>query len=120
MSRGVGQPTVVPGCVAYAYQDEPIPEVMVLQYSIAIGRASYDIDPAVDVQELMTEIESAVQAGGRFVRVPLTSDRAVNVLVSPGLLISVESFAHRALEIVPSLEAEPLSGLDEYDEFDEF
>jgi hypothetical protein len=91
MSRGVGQPTVIPGCVAYACQDEPIPEVMVLQYSIAIGRASYDIDPAVDVQELMTEIESAV-----------------------------ESFAHRALEIVPSLEAEPLSGLDEYDEFDEF
>jgi hypothetical protein len=93
---------------------------MVVHHSIAIGRASYDIDASVDIQELMTEIESAVRAGGRFVRVPLSSDRSVDVLVSPGLQVSIESFAHRPLEIVPSLEAEPLSGLDEYDEFGEF
>jgi hypothetical protein len=93
---------------------------MVLQYSIAIGRASYDIEPGVDIAALMADIESAVQAGGRFVRVPLSSDRNLDVLVSPGLLVSVESFANRALEIVPTLESGTLSGLDEYDEFGEF
>lgn len=91
-----------------------------MQYSIAIGRATYDIEPGVDIPALMSEIESAVQVGGRFVRVPLASDRNLDVLVSPGLHVSVESFANRALEIVPTLEAESLSGLDEYDEFGEF
>lgn len=93
---------------------------MVLQYNIAIGRASYDIEPGVDLPALMSEIESAVQAGGRFVRVPLASDRNLDILVSPGLHVCVESFANRALEIVPTLEAGTLSGLDEYDEFGEF
>ena len=93
---------------------------MVLQYSIAIGRAIYDIEPGVDLPALMSEIEAAVQAGGRFVRVPLSSDRTIDVLVSPGLHITVESFANRALEIVPTIETGTLSGLDEYDEFGDF
>ena len=91
-----------------------------MQYSIAIGRVSYDIESGVDISALMSEIESAVQAGGRFVHVPLSADRNLDVLVSPGLQVTVESFANRALEIVPAIETEKLSGLDEYDEFGEF
>ncbi len=91
-----------------------------MQYSIAIGRMSYDIESDVDIPALMSEIEAAVQAGGRFVHVPLSADRNLEVLVSPGLHVSVESVVNRTLEIVPALETENLSGLDEYDEFGEF
>ena len=91
---------------------------MALQHSIMINRASYDLAPNLDIRALMDEIEAAAQDGGRFVSLPLVRDRYVDVLVTPGLAVNIESRSPQELELVPALDDHPFPG--GFDEFDEF
>jgi len=92
---------------------------MALQYSISVGRASYEIDPEVDVTALQAEIESAVQSGGRFVRIGLLRGRSLEILVSPGLPVTFESFTGVAVDTIPAIEPSAAPIFTEYDEFDD-
>lgn len=92
---------------------------MGLQHSITVNGSSYDIDHDVDIRVLMDQIEAAVQAGGRFVRIALVRGHVIDALITPGLAISIESASALGLEVVPTVDDSPMSVFDEFDEFDD-
>lgn len=89
-----------------------------MQHSITVNGSSYDIDPGVDIRALMDQMEAAVQAGGRFVRIALVRGHLLDALIAPGLAVSIESASTDGLEVVPAVEETPISVFDEFDEFD--
>ena len=61
-----------------------------LQATIRIDEREYLLPAEHDGTAIMRTIASQVRAGGGFVEVVRTPDRAVNVLVAPGTNVSVE------------------------------
>lgn len=91
---------------------------MALQHRITVNGSSYDIDPDVDIRALMDQIESAIQAGGRFVRIALVRGHVLDALITSGLAVNIESATALGLEVVPTVDDAPISVFDEFDEFD--
>lgn len=90
-----------------------------MRHSITIDRASYEIDPSVDISDLKAELEAAVRTGGQFVSIVVVRDRLLDVLITPGLTVRIETTQARGLEAVPALEDSPVQVFDEFDEFDD-
>ncbi|MEL4318334.1 hypothetical protein WJX64_04910 [Leifsonia sp. YIM 134122] len=58
---------------------------------IKIDGREYTIPSELDAQAIMESITGQLRAGGGFVEIVRTPDRSVNVLVSPGMSLTVET-----------------------------
>lgn len=58
---------------------------------IIVDGREYPLRTEQNVEAIMGRITEQVRAGGGFVELVLTSHRALNLLVSPGMSLSVES-----------------------------
>lgn len=61
-----------------------------LQARIRIDGREYLVRPEHDAETIMGRITAKVKAGGGFVEILRTPDRAMSVLVSPGMSLSIE------------------------------
>lgn len=61
-----------------------------LQATIRIDEREYFLPAEHDREAIMRMISSQVRAGGGFVEIVRTPDRAVNVLVAPGTNVCIE------------------------------
>ena len=61
-----------------------------LQARIRIDGREYLLRPEQDAETIMGLITAKVRAGGGFVEIVRTPDRAMNVLVSSGMSLSIE------------------------------
>lgn len=61
-----------------------------LQARIRIEGREYLLRPENDAEAIMGRITATMKAGGGFVEIVRTSDRAMSVLVSPGMNLSIE------------------------------
>ena len=61
-----------------------------LQARIRIDGREYLLRPEYDAETIMGRITAKVRAGGGFVEIVRTADRAMSVLVSPGMNLSLE------------------------------
>ena len=61
-----------------------------LQARIRIDGREYLLRPEHDAETIMGMITAKVQTGGGFVEIVRTPDRAMSVLVSPGMSLSIE------------------------------
>jgi hypothetical protein len=78
-----------------------------MQAMIRIDEREYLLPPERDEEAIMDLIASQVRAGGGFVEIVRTPNRVVNVLVSPGTNVSIES---RRVEDLPPAPDEVLEG----------
>jgi len=61
-----------------------------LQARIRIDGREHFVPPEFDAEALMQTITNQVRTGGGFVEIMRTPDRALSVLVSPGMSLSIE------------------------------
>jgi hypothetical protein len=92
-----------------------------LQTRIRIDGRDYLLRSEHDAETIMGRITEKVRAGGGFVEIVRTPDRAMSVLVTPGMSLSVEltRVDDHAAESDEELEQMPLpqSSLDFFDVF---
>ncbi|MGK9148284.1 hypothetical protein KXS11_11715 [Plantibacter flavus] len=90
---------------------------MARQRIITIGRGTYLLDPVADVRSLKDAVERAVQDGGAFVSIPLALGAALDVLITPGLLVSIESSTTVELRPYPEANQRVSSALEDFSEY---
>ena len=61
-----------------------------LQARVRIDGREFLLRPEQDAETIMGVITAKVRAGGGFVEIVRTPDRAMSVLVSPGMSLSIE------------------------------
>ena len=75
-----------------------------LQFRIRIDGQDYLLPSEHHAETIMGMITSQVRAGGGFVEIVRTAERAMSILVSPGMSLSIE--VTRVDDQPPTLEAE--------------
>lgn len=80
---------------------------------LTISSNAYVLDDAADAETVMQDIETAVQRGGGFVKLPLVSHSPISVLIAPATSVIVQEAPPEEVAESDVIRA-PLTYLDDF------